>query len=134
MDNKYALFLDAKRFPGDARVETGNPDYSRAWIVVKSYSQFINAVKSRGLPELVSFDHDISDKRTWFTTKYPDAELTGHDCAKWLIEYCIINRRRFPDFLVHCRDDDEAMELNFLLNGYKTNEDAYIQSSDMCYC
>lgn len=61
-------------------------------------------VHKNGLPELVSFDHDLADihydPSTW-TESFIYKEKTGKDCAKWLIDYCLDNNQKFPKYIVH---------------------------------
>ncbi len=49
-----------------------------------------------GLPEYVSFDHDLAD------ISDSHKEKTGYDCVKWLVDYCIDNKIiKFPNYQVH---------------------------------
>lgn len=93
---KNYLFLDDIRNPIDAPAFTTgrgiNPDiYKEKWIVVRDYTQFIDWITKNGLPELISFDHDLGEAD----------ERTGMDCAKWLVNYCLDNNLRLPEWAIH---------------------------------
>lgn len=114
----YKLFLDDYRVPIDCvpymhtRIGKENPIYlEKDWVVVKSYTQFTKHIKKNGLPLIVSFDHDLSDahysgelsnKLDWEDYyNYPDREMTGYDCAKWLVQYCIDTKQPLPKYFIH---------------------------------
>lgn len=101
----YNLFLDDIRMP----VDVGNymnpvelRQYFRKydWIICRNYNEFVECINKRGLPEMVSFDHDLADEHYtpeeyWHdydaSKEYQDKrrykEKTGYDCAKWMIDY-----------------------------------------------
>ena len=54
----YNLFLDDERFP--CKVSWINLPPVQ-WEIVRNYSQFIQIITERGLPEHISYDHDLSD-------------------------------------------------------------------------
>lgn len=109
----YNLFLDDLRVPYNTFNYTKDSRYSNLkWIIVRSYKEFVRTVETLGLPDLVSFDHDLADEhydtlnKTDFISlaEYylsDDREMTGYDCAKWLCEYCLDNEEKFPEYLVH---------------------------------
>ena len=93
---KYNLFLDDIRVPSAAFLYTKNSYYiMEDWEVVRSYDEFVALVKDKGLPEIVSFDHDLADAHydpsTW-TANFVYKEKTGMDCVKWMVEYCMDNQ------------------------------------------
>ncbi len=109
------LFLDDFRHPYDciaympARIGLAAADYTqKQWDIVKDYNQFVKWIVTNGVPELVSFDHDLADEHyspamCGDGADYPQEfeEKTGLDCAKFLVEYCIDNKLKFPEFHVH---------------------------------
>ena len=126
----YNLFLDDVRVPG----EVGNYIYPTElkslyrlgeWEIVRRYESFVSIIQERGLPELVSFDHDLADIhydpmtcRESFT--YHDK--TGFDCALWMVEYCRSKNLDLPNFLVHSLNPDGKERILNLLNNYKKKE------------
>lgn len=87
------LYLDDIRIPK-----------SDGWDIVRTYDEFVDWIKENGLPDEVSFDHDLAlihyDPSTW-TQKFEYTEKTGYDAAKWLCEYCWTNGLPIPTWNVH---------------------------------
>ena len=114
------LFLDDIRIPKDAitLIPTNfNKFYwENDWDIVRSYDEFVQYVETNGVPEFVSFDHDLADEhyndlfsdKNW-SKDDPNVELayeeykekTGLDCAKFLVEYCADENQPLPEYLVH---------------------------------
>ena len=59
----YNLFLDDERFPTRAQslIEFDKELYTddSNWVIVRDYSEFINYISDNGLPEMVSFAHNV---------------------------------------------------------------------------
>lgn len=92
------LFLDDIRIPKEAinLVPNGFNDFylQNDWDIVRNYDEFVLHIEMNGVPEFVSFDHDLAD----FHYKL---EKTGLDCAKFLVEYCADENLQLPQYLVH---------------------------------
>jgi hypothetical protein len=106
----YNLFLDDIRMPSEVAIYTKNPDYiQKQWIIARNYDQFVLNISERGLPLLVSFDHDLADEHyeigapsQFLAFDYSKCtEMTGYDAAKWLGEYCLNNKVKMPKYLAH---------------------------------
>lgn len=109
----YNLFLDDIRQPCDAFTYITDYRYNKLnWSVVRNYEQFISIIKNQGVPDLVSFDHDLSYEHydLYNKTDYlsydeyynsHDREMTGYDCAKWLCDYVYNNNLKFPEYMIH---------------------------------
>lgn len=111
----YKLFLDDYRDPpkGD-------------WVIVRSYEQFCAVIEKQGLPEVISFDHDLSDEHYFsslgFGIEYDKyLEKTGYDCAKWLIQYCFSRALKLPSWRVHSMNPVGADNILNLLADYEKN-------------
>jgi len=110
---KYNLFLDDFRNPEDCANYMSTPHIYRLlkWDVVRSYDEFKDVIEQRGLPEIISFDHDLADEHydsdmysgdDSYNKKYEHfTEKTGYDCAKWLVEYCMDRDLDLPQYVVH---------------------------------
>lgn len=112
--NTYKLFLDDIR---DPRVcvsyMKGNAGFAKYfdtdWVIVRNYEEFVQVIEEKGLPYLISFDHDLSwdhyniDFDVWddYSSEQLGVEKTGADCAEWLKNYCIENNLKLPEFYVH---------------------------------
>lgn len=108
----YHLFLDDSREPKDVKWIELPPV---AWVVVRDYDQFVETIERDGLPQTISFDHDLADEHyaehsvahdkkmlTYGTIRYDRfAEKTGYDCAKWLAQYCVDNNLPIPLYYMH---------------------------------
>ena len=74
------LYLDDIRIPK-----------TEGWDIVRNYDEFVFWVRLHGIPDEVSFDHDLGE----------DTEKTGLNVAKWLGQYCIEKNTPFPKWNVH---------------------------------
>ena len=119
----YNLFLDDVRMPKDVFAYTKLPIYiSVDWVVVRNYYAFIALVEGKGVPEIISFDHDLADvhyKKQEFDYKNPNLEKTGYHCAEWLIYYCIDNNKELPaEVLIHSMNPAGSMNIKSLFDTY----------------
>jgi len=93
------LFLDDTRHA---------PDFT--WDVVRSYDEFVAYITKNGMPDIISFDHDLAFEHYPFNDSsfgyceppreipyHRYTEKTGYDCAKWLCE----NGLKPKQWLVH---------------------------------
>ena len=87
------LFLDDIRNPPDS-----------SWDVVRSYDEFVSYISLNGVPDFISFDHDLGD-----------AVPTGMDCAKWLVE----TERLLPNFAVHSANPPGRINIFSLLENWR---------------
>ncbi|UOE36979.1 cyclic-phosphate processing receiver domain-containing protein [Chryseobacterium oryzae] len=59
---------------------------------VYSYGDFVKYISENGLPDFISFDHDLGE------------EKTGYDCAKFLVEFCLDHQLCLPEYVVHSQN------------------------------
>lgn len=112
MSKQYHLFLDDERMPKDVKwIELPLV----AWTIVRNYKQFVEIIERDGLPQTVTFDHDLADEHykeyhiahdkrmlTYGQIRYDSLkEKTGYECAKWLAEYCVDKNLPIPLYYVH---------------------------------
>ena len=102
------LFLDDMRVPMEAFDYTSNPSYVLdGWDIVRCYDEFVAYVEKNGIPNIVSFDHDLGDEHyrdcdRWLEIKYDEyKEKTGYHCMKWLGEKCYDEKVQLPIVLCH---------------------------------
>jgi len=121
----YKLFLDDIRTPKSTFEFTNNPIYKTKWVIVRSYDEFVSYIIENGMPELISFDHDLADMHCIMTDMITDDDYdimegkTGYHCAKWLINYCMDNNVSPPDYLVHSMNPIGASNIRYLIDNYK---------------
>ncbi len=126
----YNLFLDDIRQPWEAGNYMLPVDVRKFyrlydWVIVRNYKEFVETITEKGLPDLVSFDHDLADihydPTTW-TESFSYEEETGYDCAKWMVNYCMENHLPMPNYLVHSMNPTGAENILRYLNNYKKFE------------
>ena len=114
----YKLFLDDIRNPSDVKwvqLPLG------PWEVVRNYNEFVSHVTKNGLPAFVAFDHDLADEHYGTNpSKSEFKEKTGYDCAKWLIDYCIDNNLRFPEYEVHSMNPIGKINIKSIVESFKS--------------
>jgi hypothetical protein len=135
----YNLFLDDVRTPHTTkgayykelgRWEAGFPSLL-TWETVKNYNEFVSIIESKGLPKLISFDHDLAWDHYPVGETSMDAKInyekyeekTGYHCAKWLIEYCQSKKLPLPDWMVHSFNPVGRKNIIDLLDSYERNRE-----------
>lgn len=132
------LFLDDIRIPKDAiGLVPSNMNqmyWNDDWDLVRNYTEFCDYIQSNGLPEFISFDHDLSDEHyndlfsneNWIkddndiNLKYDEyKEKTGYECAKWLVDWCLENEKQLPNFIVHSANPVGKKNIESYLNNAK---------------
>ncbi len=121
MENtRRLLFLDDIRWPPDAYHYTKQDIFLREdWHIVRDYTEFASRILENGLPEMISFDHDLGDKQEVKSGSQEDVEKTGYDCAKWLVEYCMDHNTELPEFYCHSMNPVGKENIENLLNNFK---------------
>ena len=113
---------------------------TKGWTVVRNYEEFVNHISEYGLPEEVSFDHDLAeihyDPETW-RQDFVYHEKTGYDCVKWLVNYFYTmyperlempytERKRsdimFPKVVVHSANPIGSANMMGYINNFYKNE------------
>jgi len=103
----YNLFLDDVRRPISAYTYTKNDIYLIDWHVVINYNQFVAKILNSGVPEIISFDHDLAEDKS------------GTDCARWLINYCINNDKKLPkQIYIHSMNTEGRADIKSLFTTY----------------
>jgi len=122
---KKALYLDDQRTPTETI-----PGY-HPWFVVRNYDEFCKWIIENGIPDLISFDHDLADEHMndYFNQvaangyQQPDysayKEKTGMDCANFLVEYCQKMNVKLKQCCVHSHNPVGASNIQNFINGFK---------------
>lgn len=124
MFKDYFLFLDDIRMPAEVYGYTNTDIYLLDnWIIVRNYDEFIKHIEENGIPNIISFDHDLGFEH-YEEQKNIDynqfTEKTGYDCAKWLINYCLDNNLNIPTtILIHSMNIVGVENIKSLFNTYK---------------
>ena len=105
MKNKtIRFFLDDIRNPEDVYKYTKLSIYLEDWLIVRDYDSFIRAILYHGIPDTISYVHDLGDLNT------PGTEKTGYDCAKWLVNHFYDKN---PDWEKLGRIQKKSLKFNF---------------------
>lgn len=126
---KYNLFLDDFRHPEDCFEYTHQSIYLlEDWVVVRNYDEFVKYIQENGLPEIISFDHDLADEHydpdlygsETYNKVYDNFVFkTGYDCAKWLINYCFDNKKELTaQIYIHSMNPSGSRNIESLFNTY----------------
>lgn len=131
----YNLFLDDLRSPQDAYDQEKHEMFTKKeWVVVRNYDEFVSYIHNNGLPELVSFDHDLHEehytpKEYWADYEksmlFQDAASpkytnpTGYECAQFLIDYCEEYQKPLPEYYSHSANPVGRDRINDILFYYK---------------
>jgi hypothetical protein len=124
-DMGYNLFLDDVRMPKETFDYTFQQIYlDEEWIIVRNYDEFVKIIEEKGLPEIISFDHDLADAHYEHQERLDNnaydimEEKTGYHCAKWLIIYCI-NKKELPaTILIHSMNPAGSLNIKSLFKSY----------------
>ena len=120
----YKLYLDDIRNP----LQTYPNSLKSDWTVVRNYNEFVKIITENGLPEYVSFDHDLGLEHYahgfhGLPPTYDDyTEKTGMECAKWLVEYCMNNKKPLPNYFVHSANPIGRDNINGYLESFKRSQ------------
>jgi hypothetical protein len=109
---KRLLWLDDIRNPFQSDwIIRFAPDYEIgiddiSW--AKNFEEFTEYFALRGMPDLICFDHDLGEDSP-----------SGHECAKWLVNYCMDQDLNIPDWRVQSANPVGKENINCLLFNYK---------------
>lgn len=115
----YRLFLDDIRMPEDCltymqRRNFSLEIYKETWLIARNYEEFVSCIDENGLPEMISFDHDLGEKES------EEYGKTGLDCAKWLVDYCLDKKMKLPKYIVHSMNPVGVENIEGLLKSFRT--------------
>lgn len=110
MKNLVLLWLDDRRDPFDKekdwlRYSPLKDSFETVWI--KSAKDFKSWISKNGIPDAICFDHDLGIKGS------------GHDCAKWLVEYCLDNDEDLPMYEIQSSNPPGSENIRGLLESFK---------------
>lgn len=125
----YKLFLDDERYPNQCasymkkKIGSKSELYSETdWVIVRNFDEFVKTIWRRGMPDIISFDHDLAEehyiyfailssggKKQATENEYKKIyqklqNKTGYDCARWLVKFCANSRQDLPICLVHSKN------------------------------
>lgn len=95
---------------------------------LKNYDEFIKWIKDNDLPWAICFDHDLGSDiarekvangmSKSQARKEKKGTKTGFDCAKWLVEYCMDNKKSIPIYAIQSANVPGRENIDGLLQGF----------------
>lgn len=140
------LFLDDIRNPKDAWIYPRRDDKKQIisgkslenisvipngnWDIVRSYAEFVAYIEKNGIPDVISFDHDLHTEHMdhYFSVtsltgviEYGNLKIpTGKHCAEYLVDkWKSSNRQKTPTCYVHSANLWGASNINKVLSELK---------------
>ena len=83
--------------------------YNVNFVWVKNIDEFKSYIVNNGLPEFISFDHDLRPKG------YVGDFSNGSDCATWLVNYCNENNLSLPRCFIHSANKNGIKNISSIL-------------------
>ncbi len=134
----YNLFLDDMRKPEHAYIHpkrdgnsivitshslenmSGVPNND--WVVVRTYEDFVQTIEEKGIPNAVSFDHDLDEEhiRHYYKVtestgviKYDNLKVkTGKHCAEYFVQkYKELQPPHIPHVYIHSANQWGVQEI-----------------------
>lgn len=102
------------------------------WDIVKSYDEFVEYILKNGLPNIISYDHDLAGEHYANGASHEDdegrryqgfnydivKEKTGYHAVLWLIDYCIENKVKMPESYAHSMNPYGRMKIRSAIDQY----------------
>lgn len=127
---KTLLWLDDARNPLKDNWLNFSPIGKNVEIIwVKTYQEFTDHIMTYGLPDAICFDYDLGSdiENLGFAIglskekarKLKQETLTGYDCAKWLIDYCVKTKNDLPEWNIQSANPVGKENIKNLLLDFK---------------
>jgi hypothetical protein len=128
----YNLFLD------DVRKPTYLGDLKH-YEVARNYNEFVQIIKEKGLPNFISFDHDLGFEHYPLGEQNPTLvipydtykEKTGYHAAQWLISHCIDNNLPLPKWQCHSMNVVGRANIKQLLTRFQQKQQLEKEKNDL---
>ncbi len=99
-----------KMYLDDLRTPTEEFDF-----IVRNYEEAVSIIKKHGIPNFISFDHDLGEDEDTNLLK------SGYDLAKWIVDSDLNNTYKLPSdfkYKVHSQNPVGKKNILGLLEGY----------------
>ena len=98
--------LYSERYEHYMKGNLSNTPIGEIYNWVKSYCEFVEWIKTNGVPDVVYFDHDLGEGKS------------GYDAAKYLIDYCIEHQIAAPEYHIQSSNPVGKANIESLFNSY----------------
>jgi ASC-1-like (ASCH) protein len=99
---------------------------NNGWVVVRTYEDFVQTIEERGIPNVVSFDHDLDEEHIRHYYKVTESTgvieygnlkvKTGKHCAEYFVQkYKELCPPYIPHVYVHSANQWGAQEIRKVL-------------------
>lgn len=112
------IFLDDIRDPSWVYGHGADTD----WVVLRSGQQFFDWISHNGLPDLISFDHDLGGIDEHGQEVDPSCVPSGMDCAHFLVNYCLDHDLPLPQYKVHSANPVGSENIRLLLESFQSHQ------------
>lgn len=128
---RIGLYLDDIRTPI-------NSNNGIQWNIVRNYEEFKTWLNNNDLPDIISFDHDLSYEHIKDMMDQADShddinihyerftEKTGLDAAKYLVQFCEDHELDLPMCTVHSANPVGADNIINYLNNYSVRNNKLV--------
>jgi hypothetical protein len=103
---EYKLFLDDERMVHNVYEDVSD------FITARSFDEFKDVIRERGLPMFISFDHDLGED------KEGNLLPSGYDAAKWIVYDMELDIREMK-YKTHSSNIQTRDQINGLLDNWK---------------
>lgn len=138
---KILLWLDDVRDPikNNIWIQHYAPEFLNDGEIVwvKSFDELEQWVYHNGLPDKISFDHDLADEHYAPQHRWNDyhdwaksqefKEKTGMDCAQFIVDYCLDYKKLLPKWTVHSANPSGAQNIRSLLMNFMKHQDKFFE-------
>jgi hypothetical protein len=90
-----------------------------SWVIIRDYFEFVNFL-TENFDEIniISFDHDLACYKN-------GVEFTGKTAADFLINYCLDNDKKIPDWYVHSDNTSGKKNIIGVILNYLKNIEGF---------
>ena len=124
----YYLFLDDARKPSDVTWVTLPENV--AWVVARSYEDFVAVLDKMGLPKFITYDCDLSvehynaffELKHNYILKYNEFKnRCGISCVEHILKFCKARKVAHPPYLVHTRNHYAKPFMEQMIENFNAN-------------
>jgi hypothetical protein len=104
------------------------------WHIVRSHKEFTEFIVKHGVPDIVSFDHDLApehyseamyNSQEEYNESIKGSDPTGYDSAMWMMELCFKYGLTLPKWEVHSMNPVGVSKIKSLLSNRFLNRNEF---------
>ena len=97
---------------------------TEGWDIVRNYDEFVAWIRLNGIPDEVSFDHDLAEiyyNSSTGAQSFKYYEKTGYDAAKFLVAESMNTKIPLPQIYIHSANPIGSSNMMGYINNYLMN-------------